>query len=149
MKCALHEVWFTWSVLYMKCALHEVCFTWSVRYMKCALHEVCVTWSVLYMKCALHEDLFPFLLISCSFLLRMINVSDKCCNENQDTHFVFRGPLLKIVSVYEIMWKKYGRTRQVTDDNIIWRIRIACWIPKPTDTRWKHLRLIAFLLQQR
>jgi len=28
------------------------------------------------------------------------------------------------------MWIKYGRARQATDDNIIWRMRWACWINK-------------------
>ena len=26
--------------------------------------------------------------------------------------------------------EKYGRTRQATDRNIIWRMRFACWITK-------------------
>ena len=30
------------------------------------------------------------------------------------------------------MWKKCGRTRQVTDGNIIRSIRIACWITEVT-----------------
>jgi hypothetical protein len=30
--------------------------------------------------------------------------------------------------------EKYGRTRQATDDNIIQRMRFACWITKATDT---------------
>ena len=30
----------------------------------------------------------------------------------------------------------------------IWRMRIACWITKATDTRSKYIILIAFLLQQ-
>ena len=51
--------------------------------------------------------------------------------ENQNTHFYpitlffFKNPAL-----YEIMWKKYGRARQETDDNIIQRMRFACWIIK-------------------
>ena len=31
-------------------------------------------------------------------------------------------------AIYYIMWEKYGTTRQATDDNIIGRMRIACWI---------------------
>jgi len=31
-----------------------------------------------------------------SFLLRMRNVSDKSCRENQDTHFVFNNVIPKI-----------------------------------------------------
>ena len=45
--------------------------------------------------------------------------------------------------------KKYGRAEQATDENITLRMRIACWIHKPTDTRRKHLRFVAFLLQHR
>jgi hypothetical protein len=30
--------------------------------------------------------------------------------------------------------EKYGGARQVTDDNIIGRMRFACWITKATDT---------------
>jgi len=36
----------------------------------------------------LHEDQYAFLIISCSLLLRMGNVSDKIYTENQNTHFV-------------------------------------------------------------
>jgi len=35
------------------------------------------------------------LIISCSFLLRMRNVSDKSCRENQNTHFMFSNFFLK------------------------------------------------------
>ena len=37
----------------------------------------------------LYEDCYTFLLISHSFVLRMRNVSNKSCRENQNTHFVF------------------------------------------------------------
>jgi len=31
-------------------------------------------------------------------------------------------------AVYQIMCEKYGRARQVTDNNIIRRMRFACWL---------------------
>jgi len=37
----------------------------------------------------LHEDRYKFIIISRSVLLRMKNVSDKICKENQNTYFVF------------------------------------------------------------
>jgi hypothetical protein len=37
----------------------------------------------------LHEDRYTFWVISRSFILRIRNVSDKSCTENQNTHFVF------------------------------------------------------------
>jgi len=46
------------------------------------------------------------------------------------------------------MWEKYCRTRQATNDNIIRRMRIACWIPKASDIHSEYVILIAFPLLQ-
>ena len=43
--------------------------------------------------------------------------------------------------------EKYCTARQATDD-MIWRMRIACWIPKATDTHLQYVILIVFPLQQ-
>jgi hypothetical protein len=48
--------------------------------------------------------------------------------------------------VYEIIWKKYCRTGQ--PQMAIWRMRIACWIPKVTDARSEYVVFIAFPRQQ-
>jgi len=50
-------------------------------------------------------------------------------------------------AVYEIM-ENYGRARRATDDNIIRRMRCACWITKATSAHSEYVMLIAFLLQQ-
>jgi len=39
---------------------------------------------------------------------------------------------------------KYGRMGQATEGNIIWRMRIECWITKATDTHSEYVILIAF-----
>ena len=44
--------------------------------------------------------------------------------EKIKTHDLCSVPFHKNRDIYEIMWK-YGRDRQVTDDNIIWRITDA------------------------
>jgi len=49
-------------------------------------------------------------------------------------------------AVYEIMWKNIverGRAQMA-----IWRLRIACWIPKAKNTHSEYVTLIAFPLQQ-
>jgi hypothetical protein len=46
------------------------------------------------------------------------------------------------------MWKKYGRARRATDDNIIRRMRFARWVTKATDTHSEYVILIAFPRQQ-
>jgi hypothetical protein len=58
------------------------------------------------------------------------NVVDK-----NKTDFVFIKFSPENRAVYEIMWKKYGTARQATDDNIVRRMRFACWITKATDTQ--------------
>jgi hypothetical protein len=47
-------------------------------------------------------------------------------------------------AVYEIMWKNIAEPDrpQLT----IWRKRIACWIPKATNTHSEYVILIAFSL---
>jgi len=52
----------------------------------------------------LHKDQYTFLIISCSLLLRIKNVSDKSCKENQNTHFMFKN-FLSNCAVHEITWK--------------------------------------------
>ena len=44
--------------------------------------------------------------------------------------------------------EKYSRARQATDDKIIRRMRIACLIPKATNTHSEYVTLIAVPLQQ-
>jgi hypothetical protein len=44
--------------------------------------------------------------------------------------------------------EKYVTARQATDDNIIRRMRFACWITKATDTHSEYVLLIALTWQQ-
>ena len=65
-----------------------------------------------------HEEQYTFLIIPHSVLLRKRNVSSKSCRENQNTYFMFIDFFYENRAVYEIMWKKYCRAGQDTDDNI-------------------------------
>ena len=69
-----------------------------------------------------------FFIISCS-VLRMRNVSDKSCREIQNTQFMFNDFLVENRAVYDIMWKKYGTARWVTQRqcNAAKKMRFACW----------------------
>ena len=94
----------------------------------------------------LHEDQYTFLLISLSFLLRMRNVSNKSCRGNQNTHFVFNTFFFflfsKILPFYEIMQKAFVEAGQATGKK--WRMCIACWIPKATNTHLAYVIHMAF-----
>jgi len=67
--------------------------------------------------------------------------------EQNKTHFVFVCFSPKIVSSRENL-EKYCAFRNATDDNIIRRVCIACWIPTATDIHPKYVILITIPRQQ-
>jgi hypothetical protein len=92
----------------------------------------------------LHQNLSTCMTISLLFLLLMRNASVRICRENQNTHLMFSN-------FFPRKWCRlwdYGRTRRATDDNIIRRMRCACWITMATSTHSEYVMLIDFLLQQ-
>ena len=65
------------------------------------------------------------------------------------THFVFSNfsfIFFESCAVYEIMWKNMVQPDR--PQMTIWRMRIACWIPKATNTHSEYVILIALPLQQ-
>jgi hypothetical protein len=92
-----------------------------------------------------HGNQYTFLIISCSFLLRLRNVSDEFCRDNQNTHFIssnfFGNP-----AVCEVMWKNIVEPER--PQMTVRRICISRCIPKATNTLSEYVLLIAFPLQQ-
>jgi len=82
---------------------------------------------VLYMKTNIH-----FLLHLVQFL-EWKNVWDESCREN---HCAFNN-------LFETVRKNVVQPDR--PQMTIWRMRIACWIPKATNTHSQHAILIAFL----
>jgi len=74
-----------------------------------------------------NTDLRVFMIISRSILLIMRKVSDESCNSH-NSHFIIDSP----VADYETMWKIMVQPDR-SHDNIIQRMRFACWITKATD----------------
>jgi len=67
----------------------------------------------------LHEDMRTFVTISRWILLRIKNVSDKSCRENQNTHFAFSNFFFFCKSCH--VWdnvEKYGSAREATGDSV-------------------------------
>ena len=60
---------------------------------------------------------------------------------------MFNNFFFENLAVYEIMWENVVEPDrpQVT----VWRMRIACWIPKATNIHSENVILIALPLQQR
>jgi hypothetical protein len=94
----------------------------------------------------LHEDLCTFMIVSRSILLRMKNISDKSCRENQNTHFISITFSRKSCRLWDNV-EKYGTARQATDDNTIrrMRMRFACWITTATTVTRTRLNITSYV----
>jgi hypothetical protein len=90
---------------------------------------------------ALHEDQYTFFIISRSLLPRMKNFSDKCYRENRNTRLMINKSFFLIV----LFMRSCGSALCST---IRWatvalrRMRIACSIPKATNTLSEYLLLL-------
>jgi len=73
--------------------------------------------SMTIMTGTLHEDVRTFIITSRSVLLRMRNISDKICGENQNTHFVFHNSSRQSRRFRDNV-EICGRDWQVTDGNM-------------------------------
>jgi hypothetical protein len=93
----------------------------------------------------LHEDLCTFMIVYRSFLLIMRNVWDKIV-EKIKTHILCSVTFNENRTVCEIMWKNVVQPfrPQIT----VLRMRIACWVPKATNTLSEYVILIVFSPQQ-
>ena len=89
----------------------------------------------------LHEDQYIFLIISRSTVRRMRSILEKSCRENQNMHCMFNDFIFENRAVYEIMWKNIVKPDR--PQTTIWRMRIACWIPKATNTQSEHELLLS------
>ena len=87
--------------------------------------------------------------ISRSLLLSEGNIAEKLCRENQNTHFILNNLFFfsENRALYEIMWT--NNVEPGKPQIKIRRMRIACWIPKATNTHSDYVILIAFSVQQR
>ena len=69
------------------------------------------------------EDLCTFMIISCWILLRMRNILDKCCRQNQNKRCMFSNFFKKSCCLWDDV-ENYGRARQATDNNIMWHMHL-------------------------
>jgi hypothetical protein len=81
--------------------------------------------------------------LSRSFLLRMRNVSDKLCRENPN------DVLCSVICFRKSRRVVYKNTvERGTTEMTIWRMRVACSLPKAANTHSQYVVLTAFPLQQ-
>ena len=98
----------------------------------------------------LHEDQYTFMMIPRSFLLTMINVTDKSCRENQNTRIIFNNIYPENRAFYETMWK-YCRVGQATDGNMVHALCVLHnygYRHTHTHTHIEYVLLLVFPQQQ-
>jgi hypothetical protein len=84
-----------------------------------------------YMGCSAWVDGGTSLILHRSLLLKTRNVSDKLFGDNKNSCFMFSNGFYENRAVYEMLKNTVEPGRlQMT----IWRMRIAFWIPKATNT---------------
>jgi hypothetical protein len=72
------------------------------------------------------------MVISRSVVIRMRNVSDKSCGENQNTHFVFNSFFFSRKSCR--LWDNVENlVEPYMPQMTVWRMSIECWITKATN----------------
>jgi hypothetical protein len=83
-----------------------------------------------------------FLSYLAQFFFKMRNISDKCCRENQNTHFVLNNFFPENRAVHEIMRKSIVElgSPQMT----IRCMSFACWIAKATHTHSRICHIYYF-----
>jgi len=97
-------------------------FFYDIRYLR--IFRISVKKIKVSLKCkkitkgTSHEDQYIFIAISHSFLLRMRNVSDKSCTENQNTHFLFSNFFFFENRAFYGNVEKHSTAGSVTDDNM-------------------------------
>jgi len=76
----------------------------------------------------------------------MRNVSDGSLDKIKTHIFMFSNFFCENRAVYDIMWKNIVERGRL--GMTIWSMRIACWLPKATNTHSQYVIMIAVPLQQ-
>ena len=79
------------------------------------------------------QDVSTFLTISRLIFLKLRNVLDRHCRENENTHFMFNNFFSENCTVYDNV-KRRSADQGTTNDVTTWRIRVASWITKAIRT---------------
>jgi hypothetical protein len=86
------------------------------------------------------------MIIPRSVLLRMRNVSDKSCRENQHKFLCSRALFRNSCRLWDNVKKNIVQPDR--PHMAVWRMCISCWVPKATNTHPEYVIFIAFPRQQ-
>ena len=90
-----------------------------------------------------YEDMCTFMIASLWIILKIGNVSGKCCWQNRNTRFMFSDFFPKKCLLWGSM-EKYGTAGEPTGNSVIQRMRVRCWITKAANRHSEFVILVAF-----
>ena len=93
---------------------HEI---WYLMIFRKFVEKYQLSWNGTRITGTLHEDQYTFFIISRSFILIMINVSDNNCWENKNTHFYIQFFLRRWCHLWDNV-EIYCRAGQGADDDM-------------------------------
>ena len=126
-----HEIWY---LRIFRRSIKKIKASW-----KSDRHNRYSTWRSVYVYNSILLIFFKFRNVSYK----------KFFKENQNTHFTFNNFFPRKSRRLWDNVAKYGTAGQTTDDNIIQRMRFACWITKATDIHSEFVIIITFPRQRR
>ena len=105
-------------------------FSWNLifEHFRKSVDRIQGNWNLTRITGTLHEDPCTCVLISHWFILRMRNVSDKSCRENQNTYFALNNLFSENSTVCGIIWKNAVESER--PQMIVRSIRFSCWLTK-------------------
>ena len=96
---------------------------------------------------ALHDYLCTFMIFSRGIVLRMRNLSDRSCRENQSTH-IWGSIIFFPPKIVPFIWDNVGKYGTAGNTTVIRHMRVACWVAKAANTHSHYIILIAVERQQ-
>jgi len=149
-------LYFTWRPIGMFYTLYQGRYAFFILYIKADMHFLYFTLRPICIFDTLHQGRYAFLLlymkvdiIFWSYLAQLLlewEMFQTKVVETTKTHFMFNNYFFENLSVFEIIWRyvvEPDRPQMTTR-----RMRIACCIPKATNTHPEYVLLISFPRQQ-
>ena len=123
-----------------------VCMCARVPMRACSVCMCVRACSLTYPACHAHAAYLSSFVASLAlpYLLRMRNVLDKSCVENQNAYFMFNKFFPRKLCLLWYNVEIYGGAREGANDDTVCRMHFACCITNAANAHWEYVILTSF-----